>query len=79
VSSTPACARSSDGRSRRGRSPACAQLAAYTEAVVDAIGEDELEVHGRMGHEIPLLSICALLGIPVEDRRRIDEFMVGTE
>lgn len=55
------------------------QLVAHAEAIVDAVGADEVEVHGRLGHEIPLFSICAFLGIPVEDRDRIDEFMVGTE
>jgi cytochrome P450 len=28
---------------------------------------------------VPLFSICTFLGIPVHDRERIDEFMVGTE
>jgi cytochrome P450 len=55
------------------------QLAAHTDALVRALGDGELEVHGQLGHEVPLLSICAFLGIPVEDRMRIDEFMVGTE
>jgi cytochrome P450 len=56
-----------------------AQLTSYTEALVDAFGSDELEVHTQLGHEVPLFSICAFLGIPVQDRERIDEFMVGTE
>ena len=55
------------------------QLTGYTEALVGELGASEFEAHGRLGHEVPLLSICAFLGIPVEDRVRIDEFMVGTE
>jgi len=39
----------------------------------------EIEVHRDLGHRVPLASICAFLGIPDDDRERIDGFMVGTE
>ena len=54
-------------------------LTRHTEAIVDVMGDEEIEVHSRLGHEVPLFSICCFLGIPVEDRERIDRFMVGTE
>ena len=55
------------------------ELTAYSDSLVRALGDAPVEVHGAIGHEIPLTAICLLLGIPVEDRYRIDEFMVGTE
>jgi cytochrome P450 len=55
------------------------QLTGHTEALVGELEASEFEAHSRLGHEIPLFSICAFLGIPVEDRVRIDEFMIGTE
>ena len=64
----------------RARWPACGpSCSRHTEALVDELGTSEFEVHSRLGHEIPLFSICAFLGIPLDDRARIDEFMVGTE
>jgi len=56
-----------------------AELTAHTSGIVDALSGSEFEVHTQLGHEVPLFSICCFLGIPVEDRERIDEFMVGTE
>jgi cytochrome P450 len=55
------------------------ELAQHTLDVVVARGDAELEVHRDLGREIPRFSICAFLGIPVEDRERIEQFMVGTE
>jgi pimeloyl-[acyl-carrier protein] synthase len=55
------------------------QLTGHTAALVRELGTSEFEVHSRLGHEVPLFSICAFLGIPLDDRVRIDGFMVGTE
>jgi cytochrome P450 len=55
------------------------ELALHAQAVVMALGDAEVEVHRDLGGEIPRFSICTFLGIPVEDRARIEQFMVGTE
>jgi cytochrome P450 len=55
------------------------ELVQDTRTVVTALGDAEVEVHQDLGGEIPRFSICTFLGIPVEDRARIEQFMVGTE
>jgi len=54
-------------------------LTRSTESLIAALGDAPVEVHSAIGREVPLSSICVFLGIPVEDRYRIEKFMVGTE
>jgi cytochrome P450 len=60
-----------------------ALVRAHVHSVVDGLGETRddgvIDAHEQLGHVIPLFSICTFLGIPDDDRDRIDEFMVGTE
>jgi cytochrome P450 len=51
----------------------------HIDGLLDGMAGRVVDVHDELGHEVPLFSICAFLGIPVEDRERIDAFMVGTE
>ena len=55
------------------------ELATFANSLIEALGDGSIEVHRQIGREIPLMGICLFLGIPVEDRERIAEFMVGTE
>jgi cytochrome P450 len=55
------------------------QLRAHLDNLLEGTAGRTVDVHAELGHEAPLFSICAFLGIPVEDRERIDGFMVGTE
>jgi cytochrome P450 len=56
-----------------------AMVADFVADRLQALGDGEVDVHHDLGHPVPLFSICAFLGIPVDDRERIDGFMVGTE
>src|SRR5262249_3486385 len=57
-----------------------AQVRDLVNRIVDELSDvPAIDVHAQIGHELPLFSICSFLGIPTEDRLRIDEFMVGTE
>ena len=55
------------------------ELRDHIDGLLDGMAGRVVDVHDELGHEVPLFSICAFLGIPVEDRERIDAFMVGTE
>jgi cytochrome P450 len=54
-------------------------LRGHIDGLLDGMEGRVVDVHAELGHEVPLFSICAFLGIPVGDRERIDAFMVGTE
>ena len=55
------------------------EIAVDAARIIEDLGVGPFDVHEAIGHEVPLHSICAFLGIPRDDAARIDRFMVGTE